>query len=300
MPIPIAPLIIAGSSLLGGAANSAATRYQNRRSQQFVREQYKTERDDNLRFWRMQNDYNSASSQVQRLKDANLNPALLYGGSAAGAAGSAGSLSAPSAKNPQFNSSRPGDAISQAGLSYMNSMYDLELKQAQTNNLKSQNNVILQDAALRAAQVSQTLAGTDRTKFDLGLASELRSVSAQAAKENLRKMQTDTQVALNRDERDAAMNSSNLREAAERVLSIRAQRANTTTERNRIKAQISNIRKDGKLKDMDIELRKLGISPNTPWWGQLVGRLLSQLTGGSSLGSLLPSNPEYQKPDWYK
>lgn len=279
MPLPLAPLIMAGSQLAGGAINQISQGSQNRRSRRFATEQYTRERDDNLAFWRMQNQYNDPAAQMRRLKGAGLNPALMYGGSASGAAGNAGSLSAPSSKQPQFQSSRPGDAVSGAGLSYMNALYDLELKRAQTNNLKSQNDVLIQDASLRAAQTANTIQSTAKGRFDLGLASELRSTSAEAARENLRRLRTGTDINLREDERRAIMQSSNLREAAQRVLNMREQ-----TEQ--VKQATRNLQQDSTLKQFDIELRKQGINPNSPWYIQLVGRLISNyLQGGAKKGA---------------
>lgn len=272
MPLPIAPLIMAGSQLAGGIFNSVSQGSQNRRSRRFAQEQYTRERDDNLSFWRQQNSYNDASSQVARLKRAGLNPALMYGGSSSGAAGQAGPLKAPSSQRPQFQSSRPGDSVAGAGLTYMNAVYDLELKKAQTDNFKEQNNVLVQDSALRAAQTANTLQATKRSDFDLGLASELRATSAEAARENLRKMRVSTDIALNDNERRAAMNSSNLREAVQRILNMREQNAQT-------KQATANLRKDGTLKQYDIELRKLGINPNDPMWSRIVGRLINSYLG---------------------
>jgi hypothetical protein len=47
----------------------------------------------NVRFWEKQNAYNDPSQQMARLKQAGLNPHLVYGQSAAGAAGNAGAIS---------------------------------------------------------------------------------------------------------------------------------------------------------------------------------------------------------------
>jgi hypothetical protein len=47
----------------------------------------------NIEFWKMQNQYNLPKAQMQRLKEAGLNPNLIYGSSPAGASGAAGSIS---------------------------------------------------------------------------------------------------------------------------------------------------------------------------------------------------------------
>lgn len=59
----------------------------------------------NVNFWNMQNQYNLPKNQMQRLKDAGLNPNLIYGSSPAGASGSAGSI-APSKAAP-YNIQNP-------------------------------------------------------------------------------------------------------------------------------------------------------------------------------------------------
>jgi uncharacterized protein YbcI len=59
----------------------------------------------NVDFWKMQNKYNLPKNQMQRLKDAGLNPNLIYGSSPAGASGSAGSI-APSKAAP-YNFQNP-------------------------------------------------------------------------------------------------------------------------------------------------------------------------------------------------
>lgn len=275
MPLPIAPLIMAGSQLIGGATNSIAQGSQNRASRRFATQQYNTQRQDNLEFWRMQNDYNSPASQMQRFKSAGLNPALMYGGSASGAAGNAGSLSAPTTQTPQFKSSNPGDSVAGAGLAYINALYDLDMKQAQTNNFKQQNEVLKNESALKAAQVQNTLTGTARSKFDLDLASELRSTSADAARANLQKTQNDTLMSLAENERRAILHKPTLEAAMQTVFNMREQTA-------QIRQARKNMELDGTLKQYEVDLRKLGIVPGGPWWSAIVGRLITQYIESNS------------------
>lgn len=78
MPLPLAigaGLITAGGSLLGnllGFGSQAAT---NKAQMELAKYQY----EKNLEMWNRQNEYNLPSAQRQRLLDAGLNPALMYG-----------------------------------------------------------------------------------------------------------------------------------------------------------------------------------------------------------------------------
>lgn len=72
LPAIAASLISGGASLLGSfgssyLSNSAATRQQNRQN------------DYNLSMWSLENQYNSPTAQIQRLKEAGLNPNMIYG-----------------------------------------------------------------------------------------------------------------------------------------------------------------------------------------------------------------------------
>ena len=76
LPLPIgAAMITAGGSLLSnllGFGSQAAT---NKAQMQLAEYQY----EKNLEMWNRQNEYNLPSAQRQRLLDAGLNPALMYG-----------------------------------------------------------------------------------------------------------------------------------------------------------------------------------------------------------------------------
>lgn len=50
-------------------------------------------RKHNIELWKMQNQYNTPLEQMKRLKEAGLNPNLIYGSSPSGASGAAGAVS---------------------------------------------------------------------------------------------------------------------------------------------------------------------------------------------------------------
>lgn len=153
MPFPVIAAIAAGSSLLNTASQARA----NKQNQKFQRQQYERQRADDLAFWNMQNQYNSPQQQMQRLKEAGLNPNLAYGS----VNNEAAKISAPNvapARNeaPEFNL---GPAMSQ--------YFDIQQSQQQTDNLRKQNELLEIEKTLKQANVLQVLANTDLKKFDL-------------------------------------------------------------------------------------------------------------------------------------
>lgn len=231
---------------------------------------------------------------MRRLKAAGLNPNLVYGQSSGAASGQASPINTPDVQNTQFRDPQIGNSVSSAGLAYLSAITDIEIKQAQVDNLRAQNQVIKQEYQLKSAY-------TDRSRFDLGFESELRDTSADFRRERLRQMKTGTDIAIREDVRRALLTTSNLQQAAERIntmrqqqLSMQQQRAHSKMEMSRIRIEkqrlnevIQGTRKDNTLKDLEIDLRKQGINPNDPMWSRIAGRMLQDLFGDDDAPSIL-------------
>lgn len=279
-----AALLNYSGQLLNTSMNYAAQSSINRKTQRYNREMYDLQRKDALADWTMQNEYNSPMSQMARLREAGLNPNLVYGKGADNTSGAVRSSQAPA-----WNPKAPEVDIN-PGASLM-LFYDLQMKQAQIDNLKVQNTVQLQEAMLKKAMTSNVEQNTANTEFDLGLKGDLRSYSMESKIQELRKLKQGIDIDLQANERAAAMNSANLLTAAENVLNLRAQRANTEAERNRIMQSVDNLRKDGVLKELDIDLKRNGIQPSDNIFLRILGRILSQYgIGVSDLPSLPKSS----------
>lgn len=284
MPIPLL-LGAAAISAAGGAANAFAQGKMNKKSMEFSREMYQTQKADNLAFWNMQNEYNSPEAQMQRFTDAGLNPNLIYGQSNA-----SGPISTPDVQKPQFESTRPGDIVP-AVLSGIDLVTNLEMKQAQTDNIKAQNDVIRQQAILMGSQISNTEASTKQRLLDYNFRNELFATDVEARKEQLRKLRNDIDISTNQDLRAAVQQSSNLKEAEQRILSAiqsrsyqRQQMAQSKAEVQRIKTdtdriieQIQLMRKDGQMKDLDVWLSKQGIRAGDPIWYRAIASVFDTM-----------------------
>lgn len=132
------------------------------------------------------------------------------------------------------------------------------------------------------AQTLATLTGEQRNRFLLEFDQELRSTSADYRREQVRQMGTTTDLAIRKDTRETAINSSNLLEAAQRMATQRIQNATSKLEQDRIRESLNLMRQDGRLKEIEIGLRNKGIQPNDPMWSRVVGTYLSdQFSSGS-------------------
>lgn len=297
--MPLDPTIAGGvisgaGAAFGGLANSLSTRSENKKSREFAREMYQRQYEDNLKFWQLQNEYNSPQNQVARFQAAGLNKNLIAG---QGNPGNAGSVQTPDVQPAQFRSPEWGNALSAAGTTGINTIYDLEIKQAQAKKLEADTQVSQEDALLRKLQQFATIAGTDRTKaqtdwskFQLGQEMRLADISADTKRELLRQLKVGIDLAINKDTREAALNASNVKEAAERMLSMRAQRGQTAAETARIRKAIDIMDKDGTLKDIEIALRRKGINPNDPTWVRMLSMFMDDVANNPERASNAGSN----------
>lgn len=280
-PVTIAALIGGGAQLLGGGINAFSQGNMNRKNRRWSLDMYNRQRSDNLSNWFLQNQYNSPQAQMERFQAAGLNPNLIYG---QGNSGPAGAVAPSNPDTPQTRAPEWGGGLQSAGLTAVNAMYDLEIKKATADNLKSQGTVIAQEALLKQAQTRATEVGANRGQFNLDFESEFRDISGDARRESLRQLKTNTDLAINRDAREALTNSSNLQEAAQRMLSMQVQRIQTGVDTEQKRAEIARIREnvrlmqqDGTLKSLDIQLRRAGIMPHDPMYARVGARLLPDL-----------------------
>lgn len=282
------PLLGPSMELAGQAATAFAQGRANKSTRKWNEKMYERQRADALADWQRQTEYNSPRAQMQRFQEAGLNPNLIYGQTNEAAPVRSTDVKTWSPQAPQFN-----------GGSILGSYYDVQQRKAQVDLLEKQNTIAIQTAALQAAKTGETLAKTAKSQFDLQMANSLKNTSLQTAEENLRKLQIGNQFQLDENERREALTAGNLAQAAERILLMRAQTANTNEQRAQIREQIRSIRLDGDLKQLDKDLRDKGIYPNSPWWLKTLETYLETQTSGKPFGGdleFIPKSPSTGKP----
>ena len=281
MPIPLIPLIQAGGEILSAGINAVTQGAQNRKNREFAREQYATSRADALADYAMQNDYNSPASQMARLKAAGLNPNLVYGNGAATQAAS--QIKSAPQNSAQGNAPR----INNPGMAVASGM----IMSLQADNLKAQNNVLLEQAKNIAQDTlnKKVNEGLGQFKFDFNTENRNRDIYRKEQTnvnlyEQFKNLQrtgalTDAQTA-NTQARTQTENSlrvlraqamtQNISESMSRMATQAIQRMRTQAEVQAIMTGIQNAIKDGKIKDYEIKLNNGGVQKNDPAWLRLI------------------------------
>lgn len=305
--MPVDPSIIAAGISAAGAIGSTGLNLgisgkTNLRTRQHNEHMYDRQLRDSISMWNMQNEYNHPSSQMARLRDAGLNPNLIYGNGNITTADQPKSPNYPnySPHTPQVDPGMVGDTVGR--------YYDVKIREAQLDNLRVQNTVMVEDQKLRQAQTMATLksagmsdAQTQKIMFDLGLAQELRPTSLEHAQEQLRKTTVETDTMLARNEREQLLNAQNLKEGVERILSMRLGRNKTHAEISEINERIKTMKLDQKLKEYEIDLNKKGIQKTDPLYLRGAAKIIQSIQDmfqGQKKGLLIPEKSPVNK--WFK
>lgn len=248
-----------------GMKNRNSQAEQNAKDRQFQWDMYWQQRADAKSDWAAQNEYNSPEQQMIRLKQAGLNPHLVYGKGA-------------DATADQIRSSQPGggsqpapklenDFMSPAG----NSMVQMMLVNAQLENMRAQ-------TLNTQASTMGIFQKTARDKFDLEQADRLKDevFHSQILQNNLVNAQEISTMHSN--DRANQLQPLTIQKMANEILQQELQRTKTDAERREIEARIKNIQNDTELKELDIALKRNGIQPSDPIYMRILAQYLRGTT----------------------
>lgn len=257
MAIDPVTLGVAGAALLGQGINAASTGNANRKNREFQREMYDRQYQDALKMWNMSNTYNSPQEQMKRLQAAGLNPNLIYG--SGGQTG--GTASPPPVPSAGSYSHMPTKFdLGGAAVSAFDAFYNQQMKEAQLDNLKAQNDVITQEALLKQTQ-------RENMSFDLAFKGDARIDDLDFRKARAADLGNRSVISANQAEIILATKPATIQMALENVLSKQM-------DRKAAEARIREIDANVDLKRMDAELRQNGVTYSDPYYLRVIGRLL--------------------------
>lgn len=269
MPFPVAAAVAAGTQLVGAGVNALQTGNQNRKNRAFTEYMYDRQVQTNRDFWAAQNHYNSPESVMQRNKEAGLNPNFGLVDGQGGAP--AGSIASPDTGNFKYESPQSGGGIAAAGsklaeyqIFERNKLVNegLELDNA---NKATQNELYNQDLIIK--QFNSQIRGIDFANYG-----DQKKLSMDALDISNKQGRANLTYTLNEEQRRAAKNTSDLKEAVARVLSLEA---GADESRQRIK----NLAKDEEIKRMELGMRNLGVQPGSQDWIYAIGMFIRHLMG---------------------
>lgn len=184
------------SSLMGGLFSLIGAKKQRAYENQMFDKNVQVNREN----WEMENLYNSPEAQMQRLKKAGLNPNLVYGNGATAMGGSIDG-SSPSVSDQSGAYTRFADALA-APVQGLNMLYDLRMKNAQTNYIDQQRIRAITDGNLNLSKTILTDILADKANIENIIGRKTMQQVIKMATLNLRqglagihKTQADTEAA---------------------------------------------------------------------------------------------------------
>lgn len=272
LPALIPAAVSAVGSFFGSLFGANKQDKINQEQMQFSREMYERQRQDNLFDYNMQNEYNSPVNVMKRLREAGLNPNMVYGHGQA-VAQAAPLKGADSPKwNPTARAVDPGAALNTGLNMYM----DISQREAQTDNLKAQNTILLQDSLLKKAQTDKTNIEVLRDQLDLNRGTELYQYSLDMYKQQLRKLSLDADKAFYDTGLSDLENRFRQDTYNERVDAARMSPEATRARIDNVISSTKNNELQAEFKALEVDLRKNGINPSDPIYFRVVGQLLSK------------------------
>lgn len=238
--------------IAGAIFNPIMQGVQNRKQRKWEEKMAQRQRDWAIEDWNRSNQYNSPSSQMQRLKDAGLNPNLVYGNGTVGNATGMPRATSSGSYNPK--------PVQFDGGSVLASYVSTELQRAQTELVRANQLKARQESARIAADTVLKGIQSETAKYNLQFKSELKNYYSEIVKwtaNNLdvKNTQLHNAVAMQENylnqvfpkemsllEQKLKTGEYTIQQAALKVLSLELQNAKTEEETKRIKEDIEKVK----------------------------------------------------------
>lgn len=278
-----ASVIGAGLSAAGTGASLFANAKLNRKTMRWNERMYEQQRRDALADWEMQNAYNSPAAQMQRLREAGLNPHLVYGNGADAQGGIVRSTDVKS-WNPQ------APDFSQVG-SIAGQYFDIQARAQTVNNLKAQNTILEEQAKKLEAETRAIELGILDRRFDLDFKTEMRptnvslkysSLDYLRARENRENWETDKTIQYMNQRKemfpyDVKKQAQAIENMVEQNVLMKMDRSKKLTETAEIWQRWQNLKESGKILKWQAQLSEMGLTPNDPVYLRAVDQAVRQI-----------------------
>ena len=250
--MPTDALITAGGSLLGQGINAAVQGGMNRKTRKWNEKMYALQRQHALEDWARINEYNKPLSQMQRFKEAGLNPHLIYGQSNTADPVRSTDVKQWSPQAPRFDFGQIVDqylGTRQAGVAF-------DIGKEQSEKLRLEND---------AQRIKNLMLG-----IDLEVHPEKRKAQIDAILADIVYKGARTQFTISENARQALRNEQDLEIGAVKLIGMEIDNANKLKD-GFIKDQtLSNLQAtndilihQGSLKKLEVVWKQFGLTDNS-------------------------------------
>lgn len=265
------------AQLAGTAMGSMAQANLNRKTRKWNESMYNKQRADALADWQLQNDYNSPAAQMKRLKDAKLNPNLIYGKGA-------GDMTAAPVRSTDTKSWDPKAPDYSGVTNSVTGYLQAKMMDAQIDNLRAQNTAIVNESLLKEAQRYRTNVATDRDRLALGndpirypLENRLKEIAYDVSVNQIAQMMNRWSLDQEQLEIVRATKPDTIQLAAERILNMRAERAKDVEEKNRLLQVIEVLKNSKTLQELEINLKRKGLTWSDELWQRVLATVINEI-----------------------
>lgn len=228
---------------------------------------YDRQRKDALDDFARTNAYNSPQQQMERLRQAGLNPHLVYGKGADNIAQmvSKTNMNVPTSDRRQvfgFDVPNPNTLVQ-----------DAQLKAAQTDNLYETNALLKKEQVLKDATTAKTLGEAGLNKFQLDMNNRLKDNTVRAAL-----LDTDAKsIGLYKGEADINYTNQQLKLSLQQEIQNQLNQSKTKEETQLLQIAQKNANIDGALKQAELNLAEEGIQKTDPAYMRLIIQQLKKI-----------------------
>lgn len=298
-------VIVGGAQLLGTGVNAYAQGKMNRKTRKWNEQMYYKQVADNRANWNATNAYNHPLQQMERLRQAGLNPHLVYG---KGADTTAGAIQ--SANKPDWNPQAPKFDLGAMAQNAITTYQNIKMQKLQMDNIAQGIATAKAEESLKKITALKVASETDRTNYDLAFNKEMKDIivaemvlknqgtqanidktrqDIDATAQNMAVQLKDLELRQMKNSSDMAATFQSIAESKVRVLRMQLENAILPLQKDKINKEIQllnmnilNADIDRKIKNVELDLRNQGVQPGDWIWFRKLWQGVVGWTGNDS------------------
>lgn len=248
-------------SYLQNQKNVNEQKNQNAIDRKFQSDMYGVQQADSIANWNRANNYNSPSQQMQRMKEAGLNPHLIYGSGVQSQVGTPQTPSAPGGNQPAAKNDYSGLGISgEALIRILLMQAQTQNTNANTDNLKVTNDNLKLENVLKEKNITGSNIRNQRDALDYQRSLDTYDQSVKKAtlensmiEANIEGRKASTTFTLSANERAQLKNTADIAKTVQEILESKMRVSKNSEEIKNIKQMLENLKKE----NVSLELKNL-------------------------------------------